>query len=131
MLKNSITLTTDMNVFGTSQASETNKFIINLEKTIKSFSSKLDKIEYLLEENHKSLRVQEEQVDVIQLTWVQLAEHMTRGEVSLQLIKESTEGLKTKYQLYLVNSILLKLIIKTNHNALSHLGHAMSTWFKQ
>jgi archaellum component FlaC len=94
MLKNSISLTTDMNVFGTSQASETNKFVINLEKTIKSFTSKLDKIEYL--ENHKSLQVQEEQVEVIQSTCVQIAEHMTRGEVSLQLIKESTEGLKNK-----------------------------------
>ena len=66
-----------MNVFGSSQSGETNKIISNLEQSINSFSSKLDKIQYLLEENHKSI-----------------AEYMTRGEVSLKSIKESTEATK-------------------------------------
>ncbi|KAL4088789.1 hypothetical protein QTP88_023873 [Uroleucon formosanum] len=83
-----------MNVFGSSQYSETNKFISNLEQSIKSFSSKLDKLQNLLEENHKSVQIQEEQIEAIQLTCVQIAEHMTRGEISLQSIKESIEGLK-------------------------------------
>jgi t-SNARE complex subunit (syntaxin) len=83
-----------MNVFGSTQSGETKKNISNLEQSIKSFSSKLDKIEHLLEENHKSVQIQEEQVETIQLTCVQIAEHMTRGEVSLKSIKESTEALK-------------------------------------
>ncbi|KAE9524246.1 hypothetical protein AGLY_015285, partial [Aphis glycines] len=43
-----------MNVFGSSQSSETKKNISNLEQ---SFSSKLDKIEHLLEEIHKSMSI--------------------------------------------------------------------------
>ncbi|KAL4092440.1 hypothetical protein QTP88_026941 [Uroleucon formosanum] len=83
-----------MNVFGSSQSGETKKNISNLEQSIKSFSSKLDKLQNLLEENHKSVQIQEEQIEAIQLTCVQIAEHMTRGEISLQSIKESIEGLK-------------------------------------
>jgi hypothetical protein len=82
-------------VFGSFQSGETNTIISNLEQSIKSFSSKLDKIEYLLEENHKSVQIQEEQTETIQLTCVQIAEPMSRGEVSLQPIKESTEALKS------------------------------------
>ncbi|KAL4104850.1 hypothetical protein QTP88_020126 [Uroleucon formosanum] len=78
-----------MNVFGSSQARETKKNISNLEQSIKSFSSKLDKFEHLLEENHKSIQIKEEQVKAIQLTCIQITEHMTRGEVSLQSIKET------------------------------------------
>ncbi|KAL4123369.1 hypothetical protein QTP88_015565 [Uroleucon formosanum] len=77
-----------MNVFGSSQAGETKKNISNLEQSIKSFSSKLDKFEHLLEENYKSTQIQEEQVEAIQLTCIQITEHMTRGGVSLQSIKE-------------------------------------------
>lgn len=80
-----------MNVFGSSQSSETKKNISNLEQ---SFSSKLDKIEHLLEEIHKSVQIQEEQTETIQLTCVQIAEHMTRGEISLQYIKESIDNIK-------------------------------------
>ncbi|KAL4100901.1 hypothetical protein QTP88_020926 [Uroleucon formosanum] len=68
----------DMNVFGSSQAGETKKNISNLEQSMKSFSSKLDKFEHLLEENHKSVQIQEAQTEKIQLTYVQIAEHMTR-----------------------------------------------------
>lgn len=93
-LENSVSRAIDMNVFGSSQSGETKKIISNLEQSNKSFSSKLDKIEHLLEENHKSIQIQEEQVEAIQLACIQITEHMTRGEVSLQLIKESTEVLK-------------------------------------
>ena len=54
-----------MNVFGSSQSGETKKNISNLEQIVKSYSNKLDKIEHLLEENHKSIQIQEEQVEAI------------------------------------------------------------------
>ena len=82
-LENSVSRAIDMNVFGSSQSGETKKNISNLEQSIKSSSSKLDKIEHLLEENHKSIQIQEEQVETTQLTCVQIAEHTTRGEVLL------------------------------------------------
>ncbi|KAL4152739.1 hypothetical protein QTP88_000572 [Uroleucon formosanum] len=82
----------DMNVFGSSQSGETKKNISNLEQIVKSYSNKFDKLQNLLEENHKSVQIQEEQIEAIQLTCVQIAEHMTRGEISLQSIKESIEG---------------------------------------
>ncbi|KAE9523208.1 hypothetical protein AGLY_016396 [Aphis glycines] len=88
IIQNNFSRVIDMNVFGSSQSSETKKNISNLEQ---SFSSKLDKIEHLLEEIHKSVQIQEEQTETIQLTCVQIAEHMTRGEISLQSIKESIE----------------------------------------
>ncbi|KAF0771145.1 Uncharacterized protein FWK35_00003046 [Aphis craccivora] len=50
---------------------------------VKSYSNKLDKIEHLLEENHKSIQIQEEQVEAVQLTCIQITEHVTRSEVSL------------------------------------------------
>ncbi|KAL4153239.1 hypothetical protein QTP88_001072 [Uroleucon formosanum] len=93
-LENSVSRATDMNVFGSSQSSETKKNISNLEQSIKSVSNKLDKIEHLFEENHKSVLIQEEQTETIQLTCVQIAEHMTRGEVSLQYIKETIDEIK-------------------------------------
>jgi len=83
-----------MNVFGSSQTGETNTFVTNLEKTIKSFSIKLDKIEHLLEENHKSVQIQEEQTEKLELTCIEITEHMTRGEVSLQYIKETIGEIK-------------------------------------
>ena len=65
-----------MNVFGGTQAGETKIFISNLEKTINSFSNKLDNIEHLLEQSNKSIQIQEEQTE------------------KLQSIKESTVELK-------------------------------------
>jgi len=93
-LENSVSRATDMNVFGSSQSSETKKNISNLEQSIKSVSNKLDKIEHLFEENHKSVLIQEEQTETIQLTCVQIAEHMTRDEVSLKYIKETIDEIK-------------------------------------
>ena len=78
-----------MNVFGSSQSSETNTFFTNLEQIVKSYSNKLDKIEHLLEENHKSIQIQEEQTEKLELTCLEITEHMTIGEVSLQYIKET------------------------------------------
>jgi len=75
-------------VFGSSHSGETNKFLTNLEQIVKSYSNKIDKIEHLLEENHKSLQIQEEQTEKLELTCIDITEHMTRGEVSLQYIKE-------------------------------------------
>ncbi|KAL4083707.1 hypothetical protein QTP88_029023 [Uroleucon formosanum] len=62
-IRNSVSRATDMNVFGSSQCSETKKNISNLEQSMKSFSSKLDKIEHLFEENHKPMLIQEEQTE--------------------------------------------------------------------
>jgi len=93
-LENSVSQATVMNVFGSSQSGETNKIISNLEQTVKSYSNKLDKFEHLLDENHKSVQIQEEQVEAIQSTCVDITEHMTRSEISLQLIKENIEVFK-------------------------------------
>jgi len=82
-------------VFGSSQSSETNKFFTNLEQIVKSYSNKLEKIEHLLEENHKSIQIQEEQTEKLELTCLDITEHMTRDEVSLQYIKESIGEIKT------------------------------------
>lgn len=83
-----------MNVFGSSQAGETKTFISNLEQSIKSYSAKLDKIEHLLEDINKSIQIQEEQTEKLEITCIEITEHMTRGEVSLQYINESTNDLK-------------------------------------
>ena len=83
-----------MNVFGSSQAGETNKFVTNLEKSIISFSSKLDKFEHLLEENHKSIQIQEEQTETIQLTCTDIADRLKKIEISLESIQGNTEALK-------------------------------------
>ncbi|KAL4127491.1 hypothetical protein QTP88_011658 [Uroleucon formosanum] len=83
-----------MNVFGSSQSGEAKKTISNLEQSIKSFSSKLDKIDHLLEENNNSVKIQEEQTETLQLTCIDIVERMSKIEVSLQSIKESTEALK-------------------------------------
>ncbi|KAL4113385.1 hypothetical protein QTP88_012935 [Uroleucon formosanum] len=77
-----------MNVFGSSQSGETNKFILNLEQSIKSFSSKLDKIEHLLEETYKSVLIQEEQTETIQLTCTHIADHLKK--INLDLIEGNT-----------------------------------------
>jgi len=94
ILKNSVSRAIDMNVFGSSQSSETKKNISNLEQSIKSFSSKLDKVEHLVESSNKSIIIQEEQTEKLELTCIEITEDMTRGEVSLQYIKESIDDIK-------------------------------------
>ncbi|KAL4092501.1 hypothetical protein QTP88_027002 [Uroleucon formosanum] len=74
-----------MNVFGSSQSSETKKNISNLEQSIKSFSSKLDKLQNLLEENHKSVQIQEEQIEAIQLTCTHISDLLKK--INLDLIQ--------------------------------------------
>ena len=74
-----------MNVFGSSQSGETQKNISNLEQSIKSFSSKLDKIEHLLEENHKSVLIQEDQTETIQLTCTHISDLLKK--INLNLIQ--------------------------------------------
>ncbi|KAL4148134.1 hypothetical protein QTP88_002427 [Uroleucon formosanum] len=81
-----------MNVFGSSQISTTNKFTLNLEQSIKSFSSKLDKIDHLLEETHKSVLIQEEQTETIQLTCTHIVDRLKKN--NLDLIQGNTEALK-------------------------------------
>jgi len=93
-LENSVSRATNMNVFGSSQSGETKKNISNLEQSIKSFSSKLDKIEHLLEESHKSILIQEEQTETIQLTCTHIADSLKKNEISLELIQGNTEALK-------------------------------------
>jgi hypothetical protein len=63
-----ISRSTDLNVLGSSQNSETKKFILNLKQSIKSYSSKSTKFERLLEENQKSIQIQTEQTETLQLT---------------------------------------------------------------
>jgi len=124
-LENNFSRAIGMNVFGSSQSGETKKNISNLEQSIKSYSNKLDKIEHLLKENHKSNQIQEQQTETIQLTCVQIAEHMTRGEVLLQYIKESTEVLKN-----IIQAILSRLnTIETYFKELSRLN-TIETYFK-
>ncbi len=66
-----------MNVFGSSQASETKKNISNLEQSIKSYTNKIDKIEHLIEQNNKSMLVLEEQTKNLQLTCVDIVQRMS------------------------------------------------------
>lgn len=88
MLKNNFSRSTDMNVFGSSRDSETKKFISNLEQSLKSYSSKLIKFERLLEENQKSIQIQEEQTETLQITCSDIAERISKLEKPLQDITE-------------------------------------------
>jgi len=81
-----------MDVFGSSQTSTKNKFVINIEQDINSFSKKLDKFEHLLEESHNSVKLHEEQTAILQSL---LIDYMKKTEVTLQHIKENTDKLKT------------------------------------
>jgi len=83
-----------MNVFGSSQAGETKKFVTNLEQTVKSYCIKLSKLEHLLEENHKSIQTQEEQTETLQLTCDDIQERLIKIEAMLQNIRENTDNLK-------------------------------------
>jgi len=83
-----------MDVFGSSQSSETKKNISNLEQSIKSYSNKLDKIEHLVESSYKSIIIQEEQTEKLESTCIEITQHMIRGGVSLQYIKESIDDIK-------------------------------------
>jgi|UniRef100_A0A2S2PQ17 tRNA U34 5-carboxymethylaminomethyl modifying GTPase MnmE/TrmE len=82
-----------MNVFGTSQAGETKKIISNLEQTIKSYSNKFDKIEHFLEETYKSVQIQEEQTEKLELTCLEITDHMSNVELLLTHIQEKIEDL--------------------------------------
>ncbi|KAL4153102.1 hypothetical protein QTP88_000935 [Uroleucon formosanum] len=116
-LENNFSRAIDMNVFRTSQASETKKNISNLEQSIKSFSAKLDKIEHLLEENQDSIKSQEQQNRHLQLKVEDKQEQLEKIETSLQYI---TDKLK--------NPIAQ---LMSSNNVFSHLGHAMRSWRKQ
>jgi len=70
------------------------KFVTNLEQTVKSYCTKLDKFGYLLEENHKSIQTQEEQIETLQLTCDDIQEHLIKIEALLKNIKENTDKLK-------------------------------------
>jgi len=83
-----------MNVFGSSQASDTKNIVTNIEQSFKTYTHKFDKIGHILEETNKSIHVQEEQVETLQLSCLDIAERMSKIEVSLQNIIENTEGLK-------------------------------------
>jgi len=54
-LKNSVSRATDMNVFGSSQSSETNTFLVNLEQIVKSYLNKLDKFENSVKEQREQI----------------------------------------------------------------------------
>ena len=73
-----------MNVFGSSQSSETNTFLVNLEQIVKSYSNKLDKFE-------NSVKEQREQIVTFQSLQI---DYMKRIDASLQHIKENTDKLK-------------------------------------
>ena len=83
-----------MNVFGSSQSSESNKIVSNLEHSIKSYSNKLDEIEHLVESSYKSIQIQEEQTEKLELTCIEITQHMIRGGISLQYIKDSIDDIK-------------------------------------
>ena len=94
MLKNSVSHTLAMNVFGSSQAGDTKNIITNIEQSFKTYTYKFDKFEHLLEENYKSIHVQEEQTETLQLTCIDIVERMSKIEASLNNIRENTDGLK-------------------------------------
>lgn len=77
-----------MNVFGSSRDSETKKLISNLEQSMKSYSNKLTKLERLLEENHKSVQIQESQTETIQITCSDIAEHLIKIDNSIHYITD-------------------------------------------
>jgi len=70
------------------------KNISNLKQTIKSFSSKLDKFEHLVESSNKSIIIQKEQTEKLELTCIKITQHIIIGGVSLQYIKESIDDIK-------------------------------------
>jgi hypothetical protein len=94
MLKNSVSRFITMNVFGSSQSGDTKNIITNIEQSFKTYTYKFDKIEHLLDQNYKSIHVQKEQVETLQLTSTDIVERMSKIEVSLQNIRENTDGLK-------------------------------------
>jgi len=75
-------------MFGSSRDSETKKFISSLEQSIKSYSSKLIKLERLLEENHKSVQIQENQTETIQITSSDISEHLIQIDNSIHYITD-------------------------------------------
>ncbi|KAL4123337.1 hypothetical protein QTP88_015534 [Uroleucon formosanum] len=89
-------LDNDMNVFGTSQASETKKNISNLEQIVKSFSVKLDKIEHLLEENQDFTKSQEQQNRHLQLKVEDIQEQLEKIETPLQYITDKLKNPKAQ-----------------------------------
>jgi hypothetical protein len=76
MLKNSVSRTLAMNVFGSSQAGDTKNIITNIEQSFKTYTYKFDKFEHLLEQNYKSIHVQEEQIKTIQLLSTEVSEQV-------------------------------------------------------
>jgi hypothetical protein len=76
MLRNSVSRTLAMNVFGSSQSSDTKNIVTNIEQSFKTYTHKFDQIEHLLEENYKSIHVQEEQIKTIQLSSIEVAEQV-------------------------------------------------------
>jgi len=76
-----------MNVFGSYQAGETNKFVANLEQIVKSYLNKLDKFE-------NSVKEQREQIVTFQSLQI---DYMKIIDVSLQHIKENIDKLKNNY----------------------------------
>jgi len=89
MLKYSVSSIITMNVFGSSQASETKKIISNLEQSIKSYTNKIDKIDKI-EQYNKSMLVLEEQTENIQLTCLDIVQRMSNTAAPL----ENIEGIK-------------------------------------
>ncbi len=89
-----------MNGFGSSQSGEIKKINSNLEHSIKSYSDKLNKIEHLIEENHTSIQLQEEQTEKLELTCLDITEHMIKAEVTLQTILEAVNDLKKNITCY-------------------------------
>jgi len=107
MLKNSVSRFTTMNVFGISQASDTKNIITNIEQSFKTYTHKFDKIEHLLEQNNKSIYVQEEQIKNLQIKCVNIAESLSKIEASLQIkcvnIAESLSKIEALLQIKCVN----------------------------
>jgi len=62
----------------------------NLEHSIKSYLDKLNKFE----ENYKSIQLKEEQTEKLELTCIEITEHMIKAEVTLQTILEAVNDLK-------------------------------------
>ncbi|KAF0702736.1 Uncharacterized protein FWK35_00029607 [Aphis craccivora] len=107
-----------MNVFGSSRDSETKKFISNLEKSLKSYLSKLTKLERLVEENHKSVQIQENQTETLQITCSYIAEHLIKIDNSIHYITDKLRiNLVTVNNKYMIKEMS---VVDTDTSTMQH-----------
>jgi len=91
MLKNNVSRTLTMNVFGGSQSGETKKIISELEQSFKNNLVKLETFGRLLHENIENAKIHEEKIKALQLL---CAENKESIDKNFQATLNSLEQLK-------------------------------------